>query len=45
MGRAGSVLFLMAEYGIGRAELSVIVATGDWRFSGCEVTSRFLISE
>jgi len=39
--RAGSLLFLMVEYEADHAELPVIVAPGDWRFSGCEVTSSF----
>jgi hypothetical protein len=43
--RAGSVLCLTVEYGTGHTELSVIAATGDGYFSGCEITSSFLISE
>jgi hypothetical protein len=39
--RAGSMLCLMVEYGIGHVELSVIAASGEWLFSGCEVTSIF----
>jgi hypothetical protein len=43
--RTGSMLCLMVEYRTGHAERSVISATGDWHFSGCEVISSFLISE
>lgn len=44
MDRAGSMFCLMVEYEIDNVELSVIAASGEWLFSGCEAWLAFFLN-